>query len=241
MRRIAEKFANEGYDKDVMEAAICLNTPESAEVLSFVTGGSHWALKRNNPTVTFPLPISNILRTYYNEQNPHCSPDDAAARLAALPQYSKSLYVRYVMDANKIKAFFSTLKAKKVNGVVPEQGEVTEAAEGYKQWITVGDMKQEYSRRVAAGTMKKLLRQPNNKYGWAMALELNDMQLSSVITNNMEEIVHAEGVADGIAEDSVDGELDREGDLDAEAENLDPEAAPSDAHLEHDLLGDDSK
>ena len=125
MCRIAEKFVNEGYDKDVMEAAICFNTPESAEVLSFVTGGRHWALKRNNPTVTFPLPISNILRTYYNEQNPHCSPDDAAARLAALPQYSKSLYVRYVMDANKIKAFFSTLKAKKVNGVVPEQGEVT--------------------------------------------------------------------------------------------------------------------
>ena len=39
---------------------------------------------------------------------------------------------------------------------------------------------------------------------------------------------------------AVNCELGCVGDLNAEADNLDPEAAPSDAHIEYDLLGGDS-
>ena len=239
MCRIAEKFANGRYDKDVKEAARCFNTPESVEVLNFITGERHWALKRNNPTVKFPLKIANILRGWYNEQNPHCSADEAAARLVLVKEYRKSLYVRYVMEATKIKAFFSTLKAKKVNGVVPELAELTESSDGYKHWTTVPDMKQEYTRRVMAGTMAKLLKKPTNKHGWAMALELNDLQLANTVTNSMEEAAYAKGVEDGLADNNAEDSGD-EGEPDDGDADGGLQGAPEDAHLEYQLLGDDT-
>jgi hypothetical protein len=116
------------------------------------------------------------------------------------------------MEAIKIKAFFSTLKAKKINGVVPELGEVQEASDGYKQWTTVGEMRGEYRRRMESGTIKKLLRQPKDKHGWAMALELNDLQAASTITNNMEEAAHAERAAETMAEDGDQSGVDFEDD-----------------------------
>ena len=238
MCSIAEEFANGSHEQDVKEAARCFNTPESQEVLAHATGGRHGALKRNNPTVKFPLKIANILRAHYNKQHPHCSPEEAASRVRLLSQYSKSLYVRYVMEAIKIKAFFSTLKAKEVNGVVPELGEVQEASDGYKQWTTVDEMRGEHRRRMESGTMKKLLRQPKDKHGWAMALELNDLQAASVITNNMEEAAHAERAAETMAEDGDQSGVDFEDDG-GESDEEDGNAAPGDAHLQCDLLGDD--
>ena len=187
----------------------------------------------------FPLKIANILRAYYNEQHPHCSPDEAASRLRLLPQYSKSLYVRYVMEATKIKAFFSTLKAKKVNGVVPELGEVSEVSDGYKQWTTVGEMKGEYTRRMESGAMKKLLRQPKDKYGWAMALELNDLEAASIITNSMEENAHAERATETIVGEGGDPSSEEYEDDGPESDDEDANAAPGDAHLQYDILGDD--
>ena len=100
---IAEKYANQMHDKAVKEAAEAFNTAEDAQLKSYRVGGKYWARKRNNPTVNFPLKIANQLRVYYNEQNPHCSPDEAYTRLVGLPKYQHSLYVKYVIIPGKIQ------------------------------------------------------------------------------------------------------------------------------------------
>jgi hypothetical protein len=136
------------------------------------------------------------------------------------------------------QGIFSALKAKKVNGVVPELGEVQEASDGDKQWTTVGEMSGECRRRMESGTMKKLLRQPKDKHGWAMALELNDLQAASTITNNMEEATHAERATETMAEGGDQSGVDFEDDG-GESDEEDGNAAPGDAHLQYDLLGYD--
>jgi len=57
--------------------------------------------------------IANELRVMYNEQNPHCPPENAATRLHAMEDYKGPLYVQLVMHADKTKVFFGGLKAKK--------------------------------------------------------------------------------------------------------------------------------
>lgn len=238
MCRIVEKYANDRHDKAANVAASCFLTPESDEVRKYRTGQRHWALKRNNPTVRFPRKIANVLRVYYNEQNPHCSPDEAATRLAALPEYKNSLYVRYVMEPGKIKAFFATLKSKKVNGVVPALSGVGPACnDGYKQWTTVADMAAEYERRLAAGTMSKPLRKPSNKPTWAALLELNDLQTANTLTTEDEETTHADASPDGEAEDDLAEDCDDEDSAEEDDTGTATEKSSiEDAHLQYDAL-----
>ena len=92
--RIVDSYANGRYDKAVEEAAKCFNTPEDASLKKHRVGGSYWARKRNNPTVQFPVAIANTLRMWHNEQNPHCTPEEAASRLISKAEHQHSL--RYV-------------------------------------------------------------------------------------------------------------------------------------------------
>ena len=231
---LTEKFANKEHNEDVLEAAKSYNTPEPQSVLQHHTGGKYWALKKNVPTVRFPLKLANVLRVMYNEKDPHVSPDEAAERLTALPQHAGSLYIKYVMNADKIKAFFSTLKNKKKNGEVPVLVAGTNTnSDGYGQWTTVPAMKDEFSRRLAAGTISKPVRVPSDKQGWAVLLELNDLQLSNTLMMADEECAHADGVEDGEANDDLD-DMSEAGDDDEVG------TSAAEAHMSYDLLGDDA-
>jgi hypothetical protein len=200
---IAEKYANQQHDAAILEAATSFNTTEDAVVKLHRVGGAYWARKRNNPTVPFPIAMANTLRKWYNEQNPHCSPDEAAERLRRMPEYKDSLYVKHAMHAGKIKAFFSGLKSKKVNGVVPVLSSIATAT-GYKQWSTLSDLKEESKRRIDEGTMAKPLRQPTAKAGWAQLLELNDVQVENAMSVETEEAAHGEESYDDAGDVSDD-------------------------------------
>lgn len=179
------------------------------------------------PTVKMTNRMANVLRVMYNEQNPHCSPEDAATRLLALPEYRDSLHVRYVMTADKIKVFFGSLKKKKKDGQVPELHR-TATADGYKTFNTVPQMRAEYDRRVLAGVMAKPMRMPTKKVGWAALLELNDMQQENLITHSGEEDSHSEEAAE-------------KDDESLEEDSYEPEdMSLEECLLAHDALGDDS-
>lgn len=229
--KIVEQYANGNHEKDVLEAASCFNTPEDAAILRHRVGGKYWAQKRNNPTVQFPVRMANQLRVWYNEKDPHVTADEAAERLRL--EYKDSLYVKYVMTAGKIKAFFSGLKSKKVNGVVPELASVATAT-GYKHWNTLNDLKGEAKRRIEEGSMAKPLRQPTNKAGWAAIIELNDMQAENALSDDAEEAAHCSdggGAEDDVCADEDDGDVC--GDED------DAAVSPEEAHFVYDQLGDD--
>jgi len=231
--RIAELYALGNHAKEVKEAASCFNTPEDAAVSRHRSGGKYWARKRNNPTVQFPIVMANVLRVWYNEQDPHCTADEAADRLILKPEYKDSLYVKHVMTAGKIKAFFGGLKSKKVNGQVPVLSSVATAT-GYKQWNTLGDLKEEAKRRIDEGAMAKPLRMPTNKAGWAVLLELNDMQTDNAMSEEADEAGHCD--AEGVTEDVCGDEDDDEDGLLSDNEQISPE----EAILAYDELGDDA-
>lgn len=228
--RIVDSYANGRYDKAVEEAAKCFNTPEDASLKKHRVGGSYWARKRNNPTVQFPVAIANTLRMWYNEQNPHCTPEEAASRLISKAEYQHSLYVKHVMTAGKTKAFFSGLKSKKVNGVVPVLSTVATAS-GYKEWTTLNDLKEECKRRLEEGSMAKPLRQPTTKAGWATLLELNDMQIENSMSLDAEEAAH------GDEEDSDGDDCDDDDEGDDEG---DEPVCLAEAECVYDALGDDT-
>ena len=229
---IVDKYANDEYDKSIEEAASCFNIPEDAAVKRQRAGGKYWARKRNNPTVQFPVHMANDLRGWYNEQNPHCTADEAAERLQL--QHRGSLYVKHVMTGGKIKTFFGGLKAKKVNGQVPVLTAVASAT-GYKQWETLSDLREEVKRRIEEGTMVKPLRQPSNKPGWAQLLELNDMQIDNALSEDTEEACHADG---DDAED-IEDVLDDENGEDVEMASDDEEGCHAEAVMVYEELGDD--
>ena len=72
-----------------------------------------------------------------------------------------------------------------------------------------------------------------------MALELNDLEAASIITNIMEENAHAERAAETIMGEGGDPSGDEYEDDGPESDDEDANAAPGDAHLQHDILGDD--
>ena len=220
------------------EAAQAYNTPEAASVLRYQTGGKYWALKKNVPTVRFPIKMANTLRGWYNEKDPHVSPDEAAVRLSLRDEYAGSLYIKYVMNADKIKAFFSTLKSKKNNGVVPvvTPGNI-KCNDGYGQWTTVEALKGELARRVDAGTMVKPSRTPTDKQGWAILLELNDVQQDNTLTLSDEESSHVDTEDGGEAAFDVNGDLPDENDEDDRGD--DEDMAMQEAHMGYDQLSDD--
>ena len=227
---IAERWANERHGAAVEDAAKAFTTPEDATVKKYVTGGKGWASKRNQPTANMSNRMANQLREMYNEQNPHCSPDDAATRLHAMKEYKGSLYVKLVMRADKIKVFFSGLKAKKVNGAVPVLN-LKKAAGGYKQFTTVPAMRGEYERRLRAGTIVKQIRMPTKKEQWATLLHLNDIDIENTVTMDDEEMNHEST----LHEDEDEGEHD----IDVEGGDGD-ELTMEEALGQHDLLGDDT-
>jgi hypothetical protein len=229
---IAEKYANQMHDKAVKEAAEAFNTAEDAQLKSYRVGGKYWARKRNNPTVNFPLKIANQLRVYYNEQNPHCSPDEAYTRLVGLPKYQHSLYVKYVIIPGKIKAFFGGLKSKKVKGVVPPLTS-TASDKGYKQYTTVAEMREEYQRRLLANIISKPFKIPSNKEGWANLLEVNDIQTANMVTTDLEQDEHAADDGGDDAAEDLHGDCDPEG---AESSSTEGGSPPEEAHMMYDLL-----
>ena len=94
-------------------------------------------------------------------------------------------------------------------------------------------MKDEFSRRLAAGTISKPVRVPSDKQGWAVLLELNDLQLSNTLMMADEECAHADGVEDGEANDDLD-DVSEAGDDDEVG------TSAAEAHMSYDLLGDDA-
>ena len=230
---IAEQWANEKHEDDVKDAAAAFTTPEDSSVKQYVTGGKYWALKKNVPTVQISNRMANQLRLMYNEQNPHVSPEGAAVRLLALPEYRQSLYVKHVITADKIKVFFGGLKKKKVNGVVPEIDRRA-GCNGYKSFVTVPAMRDEYQRRLELGHITRPKPMPSKKQDWAVMLELNDLQRANTITDHEEENQHGEDAEDADEEDigdCVQGFQSGEGDADTTMEE---------ALGQHDLLGDDT-
>ena len=216
-----------------MEAAAAFTTPEDASVKDYATGGKHWALKKNVPTVTIPIKMANQLRIMYNEQNPHCAPEEAAIRLLALPEYHQSLYVKHVMTADKIKVFFSSLKKKKKDGAVPELTR-TAGSNGYRSFSTVDAMKVEYHRRLDQGEITKPKPMPSKKDEWALLLELNDLQRANTLTETDEETQHLDEAEEAGREEAGDVEEYFENAVEEEQTSLE------EALGQHDLLGDDT-
>jgi len=227
---IAERWANKHHDADVLEAAAAFTTPEDASVKEYATGGKHWALKKNVPTVTIPIKIANHLRVMYNQQNPHIAPEEAAILLRQIGEYKQSLYVKHVMTADKIKVFFSSLKKKKKDGVVPELTR-TVGSNGYRSFATVGAMRAEYIRRLDLGHITKPKPMPSKKDEWALLLELNDLQRENTLMEADEESQHQD-----------DAEEAREEEDDANFENTEggEQQSLEEALGAHDLLGDDT-
>ena len=192
----------------------------------------HWALKKNVPTVTIPIKMANHLRVMYNQQNPYIAPEEASILLRQIDEYKQSLYVKHVMTADKIKVFFSSLKKKKKDGVVPELAR-TAGSNGYRSFSTIGAMKAEYVRRLDLGCITKPKPMPSKKDEWALLLELNDLQQENTLTEASEESQHLDDAEEAREEEAND---------DFENENAEggEQSSLEEALGAHDLLGDDT-
>jgi hypothetical protein len=187
-------------------AAAAFTTPGDASVKGHAAGGKRWALKKNVPTATIPIKMANHLRVMHNQQNPCIAPGEAAILLRKIEEHEESLFVKHVMTADTIEAFFSSLKKKKKDGVAPELTR-TVGSNGHRSFATVGAMRAECIRRLDLIHITKPKSMPSKKDEWALLLELSGLQRENALMQADEESQHQGGVKEA-REEEDDGNVE---------------------------------
>jgi hypothetical protein len=110
------KFAHEwstlDYSKDADIETTYLKQPEQSETLQILIDSLGWARKKQPPSVSIPPPIKQELLKLYNIR-PNLSAAQSRVRLIAIPEYSNSIYVEYIITEARIHSYFAQLQTMK--------------------------------------------------------------------------------------------------------------------------------
>ncbi len=112
--KFANKWAQQDYTKDSEIETTYFKKMEHAETLDIVIDSLGWARKKQPPSVSIPPPIKTELVTFYNVR-PNLSTAQARVKLIALPQYTKSIFVEYVITEARFHSYFGQLKNMKTS------------------------------------------------------------------------------------------------------------------------------
>jgi hypothetical protein len=89
-----------------------LKQPEQSETLQIVIESLGWARKKQPLSVSIPPEIKHELVKLYNVR-PNLSTAQARVKLIALPEYTNSIYVEYVITEARIHSYFAQLQQMK--------------------------------------------------------------------------------------------------------------------------------
>jgi hypothetical protein len=99
--QFSHEWASQDYTKDSDIKTAYLKQPEETETLKIVIESLGWARKKQPPAVSIPPAIKHELVKLYNVR-PNLSTAQARVKLIALPEYTNSIYVEYVITEARI-------------------------------------------------------------------------------------------------------------------------------------------